>query len=77
MNLKIQNVKKEVNTKKATTLTFKFVSEMTKEERKIHEKNQEEAAKADGSWCYDCKDIFMNNTVLKMHMHNDRKSKAL
>ena len=60
-----------------TTLTFKFVSVMTTEERKIHEKNQEEAAKADRSWCYECKDIFMNNTVLKMHMDNDHNSKAV
>ena len=69
--------KKEDNTKEETTSTFKFVSEMTEEERKVHEKNQEESAKADESWCYECKDIFMNNTVLKMHMHNDHQSKAL
>ena len=77
MDLKSQNVKKEDNTKKETTSTFKFVWEMTEEERKVHEKKQEEAAKADGSWCYECKDIFMKITVLKMHMNNDRKSKAL
>ena len=42
---------------------------MNEEERKTHERNQEGEAKASGSWYYECKDKFMNNTVLKMHMH--------
>ena len=39
--------------KKETISTFKFVSEMTEEEREAHEKKQEEEAKANGSWCYE------------------------
>ena len=29
---------------------------MTEEERKEHEKKQEEQAKTDGLWCYQCRD---------------------
>ena len=62
---------KEDNNEKDITSTFKFVSEMTEEERNVHERKQVEQAKADGSWCYQCKDLFMNKIVLKRHMHND------
>ena len=68
---------KEDNMKKQTSSTFKFVSDMTEEKRTVHEKNQEDEGKADGSCCYECKDTFLNNTVVKMHMHNDHKSKAV
>ena len=61
---------------KKTTSTFKFYSEMNDEEREVHDRNQEEEAKASGSWCYECNDIFMNNTILKMHMETDHKSKS-
>ena len=44
---------------------------MTEEERKVQEKNHEEKAKANGSWFYECKDIFLTKIVLKRHMHND------
>ena len=67
---------KEDNDKKDKTFTFKFVSEMTEEERNVHEKKQEEQAKADGSWCYQCKDLFMNKIVLKRHMHNDHNTEV-
>ena len=56
---------------KETTSTFKFLSEMTEEERKFHEKNQEEEAKVDGSWCYDFNHTFIINILLRRHIHND------
>ena len=40
--------------KKETIPTFKFFSEMAEEEREANEQKQEEKAKADGSWCYEC-----------------------
>ena len=40
-------------------------------ERKEYNRKREEEAKADGSWCYECKDECMNRVVLKRHMHND------
>ena len=49
---------------------------MNEEEREVHDRNQEEEAKASGSWCYECNDIFKNNTILKMHMETDHKSKS-
>ena len=67
---------KEDTKKKEMSSTFKFFSEMNEEEREVHDRNQEEEAKASGSWCYECKDIFKNNTVLKMHMHTVHKSKV-
>ena len=62
---------KEDSKKKENTSTFKICSERNEEDRKVNERNQEGEAKASGSWCYECKDKFMNNTVLKMHMPFD------
>ena len=67
---------KEDDEKKETKSIFKFVSEMTREERKVHEQNQEEEAKADGSWCYECNDLYFNKIVLKRHIHNDHNRKV-
>ena len=61
---------------KKTTSTFSFFSEINDEEREVHDRNQEEGAKDFGSWCYECIDIFLNNTMLKMHMATNPKSKA-
>ena len=33
----------------------------------------EEGCKAEGKWCYECSDIFLNRVVLKRHMHNNHK----
>ena len=80
----INSKKVEVQTKidkpkedsKKTTSTFKFYSEINDEEREVHDRNQEEEAKASGSWCYECNDKLKNNTILKMHMETDHKSKS-
>ena len=41
------------------------------QKQKEYDKKIEKECKADGSWCYECSDIFMNRIVLKRHMHND------
>ena len=69
-NDEIEKPKKN-NAKEEIIPTFKFVSDMTEEEREAHEKKQEEEAKSDGSWCYECNDLCLNKIVLKRHMHND------
>ena len=38
-----------------------------------YDRKLEEECKAEGNWCYECSDIFLNRVVLKRHMHNDHK----
>ena len=40
---------RKIQKKDEATSTYKFVSEMTEEERKAHDKNKEEESKSDGS----------------------------
>ena len=35
------------------------------------QRKQEEHCKAEGAWCYECSDVFLNRIVLKRHMHNN------
>ena len=41
------------------------------QKQKEYDQKLEQECKADGSWCYECSDIFKNKIVLKRHMHND------
>ena len=79
INIKEVEVQTEIDKpkehSKKTTSTFKFFSEMNNEEREVHHRNQKEWAKDSGPWCYECNDIFLNNTILKMHMATNHKSK--
>ena len=49
---------------------------MKKEKSKIGTRKKELKLLDHGSWCYGCNDIFKNNTILKMHMETDYKSKS-
>ena len=63
--------KSEVNMTAVNQAAVRKSEEEYERERKEYNHKREEEAKADGSWCYECKDECMNRVVLKRHMHND------